>query len=383
MKLIKLFLWLALGVVLMALGLGHLIVQEPGYVLITLNNWVIETSVWIILLVVILLVAALYVLSSLPRWLGGVSRRFDHKLERGLKAYFEGNYKQAAKLFERDKSKRVESWVALMFAAKSRQALGQYDLAELDLQKLAQAEPKFKAIIVAQQMQMAANKEDYEQVWQLGLAHIDEPKFEVLSLQLMLKVALSDPMKVLPLLAKIPPVAAEVDSRDIEKIRDALLQANKFDVIDSKRNQQKINAWWSSLSAEHKLHDTFIGLQFALLIASGEQAAAWTLLLKAQKKRWSDELLPLIAYLEVNSLQLEQIEVWLKEHSNNAHLFSLAGRMCENLRLWGKARDYYWQCLQLDPTRLHQRLALLKLERQQVISSDLKETLLLGLYEHH
>ena len=46
--------------------------------------------------------------------------------------------------------------------------------------------------------------------------------------------------------------------------------------------------------------------------------------------------------------QLERAEAWLKHHGSSAALYLCLGRLCLRNQLWGKARTYLQQCLDLE-----------------------------------
>ena len=46
--------------------------------------------------------------------------------------------------------------------------------------------------------------------------------------------------------------------------------------------------------------------------------------------------------------QLERAEVWLKQYGSSPALYLCLGRLCLRNQLWGKARAYLQQCLDLE-----------------------------------
>jgi HemY protein len=364
-------------------GLGLLIVEEPGYVLINFNGWVIQMTLWALLVMIVCPVLVfLFTLYFLLK-IKGVGRAFDHKFERGLQAWLEHDYKKAVKLFNKDKSGRLASWVSPLLAADSHTKLQQFEQAETALDDLKITHSSLQSLITKEQMLMAKAQGDMDKVWLLGETQLKKRPTDVQLIELMFEACLNDVEKLMLMLKKLPDYALYLPEPALYAHANALMSVDNFEAQACKEYKTAVTSWWARLNKQYKSKPAFISLQFVLLIKVGEQEAAWKLIKNALKKEWNDELLPLIGQLEDNDKHLAHIERWLVDHQENANLFAIAGHICEHQKLWGKARDYYWQAISIEPQRLHERLALLKLVNKDVISVEQKSQLLLGLHEHH
>jgi len=84
------------------------------------------------------------------------------------------------------------------------------------------------------------------------------------------------------------------------------------------------------------------------------------LLVKTINKRWHPELVERFGQLETSApeKQLLAAEKWLSDHPEDAVLLVALGRICCQLRFWGKARDYFSVALRLQPSAdIYLRLA--------------------------
>lgn len=63
---------------LVTAGIGLWVMQDPGYVLIAVGDWSLETTLILAVLVLVLAFVALYIVVRLMVWLRGVPRRWHH-----------------------------------------------------------------------------------------------------------------------------------------------------------------------------------------------------------------------------------------------------------------------------------------------------------------
>ena len=74
------------------------------------------------------------------------------------------------------------------------------------------------------------------------------------------------------------------------------------------------------------------------------------ILVDAIKHSWDNEYINCYGVLKTDEpdKQLERAEHWLKQYGSNAALYLCLGRLCLRNQLWGKARTYLQQCLDLE-----------------------------------
>jgi len=96
---------------------------------------------------------------------------------------------------------------------------------------------------------------------------------------------------------------------------------------------------------------------------------------------WSESNIQLYSELNLNidNKALENIESWLNDHKNNPYLLLALGKACQNMSLWGKARNYFEASISLHALpETHLRLARL-LEENMDAHEDAASCYRLGL----
>jgi HemY protein len=117
-------------------------------------------------------------------------------------------------------------------------------------------------------------------------------------------------------------------------------------------NPKKFSEKWQSVPARFKKEPVFLNLSLQALIQQHEMDKAEALTRKLLKKHWLPVLIQTYGLIRSNSpeRQLEQAEKWLKHHPHDPNLLLSLGRICKQLQLWGKARDYLETSLIYDAT---------------------------------
>lgn len=117
-------------------------------------------------------------------------------------------------------------------------------------------------------------------------------------------------------------------------------------------NLMKFEKKWQQLPSPLKKDPYFLNFYIQALIHYHETEKAESITRKLLKKHW---LAPLVqTYGLIRSThperQLVQAEKWLKNYPNDATLLLSLGRICKQLQLWGKARDYLETSLTHNPS---------------------------------
>ena len=99
---------------------------------------------------------------------------------------------------------------------------------------------------------------------------------------------------------------------------------------------------WSDLPSKQRRQTALVDIYSRLLIASGEDAEAETLLNRALKRQWDGRLVGHYGRLRPRdpARSLKRAEKWLAAHPGDAKLMLCLGRLSLRNELWGKARDY-------------------------------------------
>jgi HemY protein len=116
-------------------------------------------------------------------------------------------------------------------------------------------------------------------------------------------------------------------------------------------NLAKFEEKWQQLPKQLKKDPYFLNFYIQALIQAHETEKAESITRKLLKKHWLDPLVHTYGLIKNThpERQLAYAEKWLKNHPNDPVLLLSLGRICKQLQLWGKARDYLEASLTHDP----------------------------------
>ncbi|MBV1931911.1 MAG: hypothetical protein KUG71_09355, partial [Porticoccaceae bacterium] len=133
-------------------------------------------------------------------------------------------------------------------------------------------------------------------------------------------------------------------------IRSAQLEQLSQSQQSNDEMLKELEQLWSRTQKPVKAVAEVVGGYVKALAASGELAAAESVLRKAISKNWDNGLALQYGNLLGNDpvKQLISAESWLRHQPDNAALLLALGRLCKRNKLWGKGRDYLEASLKLD-----------------------------------
>ncbi len=337
-----------LALALLGAWLWHLVASDPGYVLIALHGYSIETT--------LVVAAAALVVLWIVLWLVLVALRFPLRYWRGrrrhvareclaggLVALYEGRWRRAEKLLLRAAKEPQQRLPALLGAARAAQHRG--DDATADALRARAAEehdPVSVALLTARQHQRRGESAAIVALFDPEPVAALPPR----ALELYL-AALVDTKRAGEAVALLPALrssqvleGAAMEVREAEIIAAALQQA---------ADAETLSQLWSNLSRRQKT-DTRIVAAFARrALACDEAEAGVAAIEKALRTHWSPELVAVYGLLPRSAQRspLKMAEAWLREHPGDPELLITLGRLCRNEQIWGKAVEYLQRALAL------------------------------------
>ncbi len=345
--LLTLFLFL-----LLATWLGHLIHQDPGYVLISYQHTSIETSVWVAFLCLLLSMVVSYViirlltqtLEILPKIRYFSKRRHIKKamtlLHQGLVELVQGDFLKAQKNLDQSLRYKPKQLVAYLAAAYIAQNHLQDAKRDAYLTKAYQHQPKDYLAIGLFQAQLQIEHEQWEEALaNLKNLHEKNPKNPKI-LALLRQVLFQQEdwhalQQLLPSLKKYRAVNLLTYQQSEWMVYTAQLKkAAKLDA-------EALTSCWDTFPKEWQ-HNTHLIAHYAeALIALHELELCRKVLENALKKHWDVSLLPWYVKTATpnSSLQLVTAEKWLKTHQEPELLLCLH-ELCLLARLYAKAERY-------------------------------------------
>ncbi len=352
---------------------------DAGYVLINYGPWVVETSLAVLVLGVgiwfLLVYTVLRLFGFAIRLPGSVRQAVDRRrqdrarlsFETGLLHLFEGNWQRAEAELVRRAGDHHATHLNYLAAARAAQRQGASDRRDhyLRLAALNKPEHELATLLAAGDLQRKRGEYAATKATALRLREREPNRPFVIELLAESYEALGEWEPLRALLAEpaarsalIPPRYDALSIRCLGELMQAAVAAARLD---------QFKALWDGAPAYQgnvELRRVYLhGL--ARLNADAEALAQITVVLQ---REWDPDLALLYGELHAADpiAQLANVEQWLSSHGPKPELLLLAGRVCLNNKLWGKARSYLEAGVQAAPTpRGYLDLARLCQETQQ------------------
>ncbi|MEQ6340708.1 MAG: heme biosynthesis protein HemY [Gammaproteobacteria bacterium] len=337
-----------------AAGIGLGVSGDPGYVQIVYREWTLETS--LVLLVIVLLLAFFAFHYVLRLWTA--MRRFPKRLKQlqkqkrlnrartalihGFVKLAEGNWAAAEKELTKHTEHSETPLLNYLAAARAAQEQGADDRRDNYLQLAQQCDPSHDvATGLTQATLQIAHKQTGQAIATLhklrGIAHKNTA---VLKLLMTLYIESQEWQHLLELLPDLRRLGVIDGQRadDLECTAHARLLARAAQGPDS----LALVKAWQQVPQKLRQHESILSEYARALIAQGAGEQAETMLQESIQKNWSNTLVYLygLATGADPAKQLARAEAWLKDRENNTVLLLTLGRLCLRNRLWGKARRY-------------------------------------------
>lgn len=349
-------------VILATVGLGTLVVEHQGYVLISWKNIRFEATLWVFLLCLLLLLAVLYALrvtlGLLFRSAGWVNpwsgknrkKRLENSINKGLLSYSEGNWSEALKQLGHAGKASEQPLPYLLAAARSAEQLQQGktsdELLLLALKKHSSNELPAIALCQADILLSRNEPEKALQILQKAYEkHSTHPELLVRLSQLAHQQQdWSQQLKLLPALRKIK----HLDPKKTDQLE---YQAWQGRISQPAESMQQVQDIWDTLpSALHK-QPCLLMAYCSQYIHFKQPEQAERLLRQQLNQKFDVQLLQ--AYAQVPHTQpglaVKNAERWLEQAPDDAVALYALGKLCLQAELWGKARDYLQSSLVKKP----------------------------------
>lgn len=374
----RLFLLIAAAVLLGGALVGELIVQDPGYVLLSYGQTTVETSIWGLALVTligfILLHLTLRLLAylfsrrrKLGRWRRDYSRsRAIKATGRGLRALARADWSKAQRLLD-DAAKDSElPLVNYLAAAEAAEALNQHEACDAHLQTARRRLPGAELAVTLMQARIQSRRGQFEEAQ--ALLRQQQQKHPRHPQVLRMLAASLQALEDWNGLAQLVPTLRRHAAMD-EKELDELEQRTYHAWIDcapdrlpqgtaSSERLEAVRQVWNGLPKRLKRAPEMVQAyaeRLASLDAFDEAAQAMRAYLKknpVSDQDPSNELVALLGRLpETDSRRsLKMAREWQAESPDNPILLLTLGRLAMRNREWQEARGYFENSLAIRPT---------------------------------
>jgi HemY protein len=348
----RLWRWLLLLVVIAALAAfgWHWVAEDPGYVLLRLRGWRMETTVVAAVVILLLTWAVLTGLWRLLRWpFGAFSRRHrrvsQQRMSEGLIALMEGRHGDAERDLNRASQLPSLRGPALLASAEAALRRGEHGRALEALNEASQSVPQ-----AARAMRARVLRREGKPGEALALL-IPESEKGTLTPGGWRELIL-----------------AALANGDIKRARDALEPLQKSGALGNRAyaaleaevltaalnasaDGAALNTLWSQLPKAQRRIPAVVDAYARRASSFGLTLPAMDEVESALRREWSPLLIETYGILSGNDVEarLRRAESWLDAHPNDASLLLTLGRMCNRLQLWGKAKQYLVRSLELAP----------------------------------
>jgi HemY protein len=357
---VKHWLWALLFALLGGALLGQLMLDDPGYVLVTWHEHVLESSLWIAAALVLVIVLALMALlglfgaimdaaETLRRWQQDRRGRRGRELtEAGLAQLAQGDWRKATSTLLKATALVDTPLLVQLASARAAEDDGRIDLAEQILADARGIAGDATALVDLALAELKLRRRDTRSA-RILLERLRSEQPRHPRILLLLREACEQEGAWLAL-GGLLPVLRKYMEEDAWLVlarntwRNALQQAAREPGHPSRKSRiDAVQAVLRSVGNDLR-DDPAVVLAHAEVLAgldAGEEALET--IEKALGKHWDDGLVALYARIEAPSPleQLATAEKWLAMRPTNPVLLLALGRISLRNRLWGKARDYF------------------------------------------
>jgi HemY protein len=353
---------IAFIILLGSVYLGIQLNYDPGYVLVAINHWTVETTLWVaicgLLLVFILTHLVLQFFHKIAKTPGTLnkwnSRRLAHKAQettrKGLIEYSEGYWQKAKTHLIQALPNTDTPLLNYLTAARAAQKMGDSQLRDHYLREAQQSMPEAKIAVELTQAQLQLANHQWEQAL-ATLRHLQDlaPRHPyVLKLLMNLYEEVRDWPQLIALLPDLKRYNVVSASAFEQLQQNTYLQA----MIDlAKQNQSEaITNLFNSLPKSLACNSEIVSEYVRFLYKKQDYTNAEIILRRCLRKEFNSQLIDLYGLYYCEEHQLTFAESLLKKNPHSAPLYLCLGRLCMAQHLWGKAKQYLEQSNELNPT---------------------------------
>lgn len=343
---------LAIFGLVVAVGLGHLLQQDPGFIIIGYGGKFVRMSfvpfavaAIIATLVTYLVLKALFQLLTVGKrwnkWSTGRKRRKSHEsLGDGLLALAAGDYARAEKLLSQGAKHDAMPAVHWLAAAEAAQGQHADDRRDLYLARAREHDPKAEAAIGIKRASMLLENNQLEQARAAAeyLSDRYPDNHQVLLLRrdvYRLDRDWQSLAALLPVLRRHRTLPDEALA-ELEAETGAAALGGYFGSLD------ELNKAWSNLSKEARANPVVVANYAESLVGFGQQEEAETLVRKSLNKSWHKDLVRAYRRIHITNsgLQLERAEAWLQARPNDPDLLITLASLAISAKKYPEARSY-------------------------------------------
>jgi len=344
--------------------------NSAGYVLIGIEQWSVETSLFVFLGALVTVFFILYILFRLIGWTLRLPKQIRKRVEtnklaisqqaliKGLVDSAEGNWEDAESILIKHASHSGAPLIHYLTAARAAQSRGAFDKRDEYLQNAALHGADDEIVVGLTQAELNLSGQQFDLALETltRLHSINPTHASILRLlhQTYQKLEDWDSLRSLIPALNTQKVLMEADLKLVE----IEVFSNLLKKTASERNIQALQTLWAEIPLSVKVMRGVAAIYFAAVIDVGAGETIEDELVKALSANWSDTLLVLFGNIESPNpqLQLEVAERWLIGHGSDAILLMVLGKLSARASDLIKAMRYLKQSISIEPSVQSYRL---------------------------
>ncbi|MFI3186713.1 MAG: heme biosynthesis HemY N-terminal domain-containing protein [Methylococcaceae bacterium] len=338
--------------------------ENPGYVLIGIGHWSLETS---LIVFVVSLIIGFFVFYLFFRFLGWLLRLPEQVKNRGKNIKFnrsqealiaglvdsaEGNWEKAEKILIKHASHSGAPLIHYLTAARAAQSRGALDKRDEYLKQAADQAPGSDVAIGLTQAELHLSEKQFKQALETltRLHTIDPTHASVLKLLHQAYQQAGDWEGIRKLIPTLNThkvlMEAEIKLLETEAFSKLLKQAS------ARGKATEIEALWSEIPDYIKNMKGVSAIYFAAMINAGAGAKIEGGLARALSTTWDQTLVVLFGNVQSLDVatQLETAEQWLPMHPRDAVFLTVLGKLSVKCGNNQKAESYLTKSISIEPT---------------------------------
>ena len=341
---------------------GLLVVQDTGYVLIAYGNTTIETSVWALLIVLILFLLFVYLGTRIFwRILNGRSRinlwrsrkQRDRTLNDVAMAIFQsevGSGRSSIDLLSETAATSDAAPLVLLEAARVASKHGQEEKSSVLLEQLRKEYPQLGDVADVVEAEAAVNAGSASHTLPRLRELVERQPRSVHAHQVLIRAldqssdwkAVQESMSHLRKLD----VAAAEELLPIEQNS----WVKRFEALEpSSASDASLQTYWKTVPKHLNRDETVVLAYVSALATAGNLSEAVKTLQASLRSEWLDKWVEAYGLIVDHAgEQLKQAEHWLKAHDNDATLLLTLGRLSLRMDREEQAREYFEQSIRID-----------------------------------
>ena len=348
------YLLLSLLTLFLAIAIGSVISEDPGYMFLSISGWKIETSavlffiiLFLVFILVYFLVRSLVRAWQLPKdiriWKTNKKQYLSEKyIAEGLANMTEGNWKEAENKFCKAASNSKNPYIIYLYAARAAQEINALKKRDEYLRLAHTYNPNDFLTIGLTQAELQLNqRQTVQALATLNNLHEKWPE-QIRIKQLLLEIytLLKDWRSIIELLCVIEKKNLYAD----DVIEDKKINAYSGLLKDAgiSGDRKKLNKLWEEIPRKLKRKHLLFEVYISERLKFEDTIDCEALLKDAIKRQWDRKLVRLYGLIVAQDpdKQLQTAESWLSSYSHDPVLLLTIGRICVRNSLWSKAKEY-------------------------------------------